>query len=86
MALVFRTNNHYSAVSFDYFALVAHGFYRRSDFHFVFSLFYKNAFLMGVLLRFASPCDSAFGKIVRTHFQLNRVSFDDTNIVHTKFT
>ena len=33
VALVFRANNHNFAVSFNYLALVAHGFNRRSDFH-----------------------------------------------------
>ena len=38
MALVFGTNYHYFSVSFDYFALVAHRFYGRTNFHCYFSL------------------------------------------------
>ena len=33
MALVFRTNHHNLSISLDDLALVAHRFYRRSDFH-----------------------------------------------------
>ena len=33
MALIFGTNYHYFPVSLDNLALVAHGFYGRSDFH-----------------------------------------------------
>ena len=33
MALVFRADNHYFAVSFVNFAFIAHRLYRRSDFH-----------------------------------------------------
>lgn len=40
MALVLGANHHHFAVSFDDFALVAHGLYRRSDFHVCFSLLY----------------------------------------------
>ncbi len=41
MALTLGADYHNSAVSFDYFALVAHRFYRRSDFHCIFSLLIK---------------------------------------------
>ena len=41
MALALGADYHYSAVSFDNFALVAHRFYRRSNFHFSFSLLIK---------------------------------------------
>lgn len=37
VALVLGTDNHYLAVSFNYLALVAHRFYRRSYFHIYFS-------------------------------------------------
>lgn len=39
MTLVFGTNYHYFSVSLDYLALIAHGFYGRSDFHFEFLSF-----------------------------------------------
>ena len=45
MALTFWTNYHNSAVSFDNFALIAHRFYRRSDFHFFFLLVIKTCFV-----------------------------------------
>ena len=64
MALALGTNYHYSAVSFDYFALIAHRFYRRSNFHFLFSLLIS----LFVELRLATPRDSAFRQIVRAHF------------------
>jgi len=83
MALALGTDNHYSAVSFDNFALIAHRFYRRSNFHDIFSLLIKS---ISSRLRLASPRDSAFRQIVRAHFQFYRIPFDDTNIVHTKFT
>ena len=38
MALALGANHHYSAVSLDHFALIAHRFYGRSYFHFIFSL------------------------------------------------
>ncbi len=38
MALVLGTDYHNFAVSLYYFALIAHGFYRRSYFHFFISL------------------------------------------------
>ena len=38
MALALGADHHHSAVSFNNFALVAHRFYRRSDFHFYFLL------------------------------------------------
>lgn len=37
MALVLGTDYHNFSVSLDYFALIAHGFNRWSDFHFVYS-------------------------------------------------
>ena len=84
MALALGADNHYSAVSFDNFALIAHRFYRRSDFHCIFSLLIK--LLQPHCLRLATPRDSAFRQIVRTHFQFHGIAFDDSNIVHTKFT
>ena len=83
MAFALGTNDHYSTVSFDYFALVAHRFYRRSYFHCNFLLDLK---LFKSLLRLATPRDSAFRQIVRAHFQLYRIAFDDSNEIHTKFT
>lgn len=41
MALALGADDHNSTVSFDNFALIAHRFYRRSDFHFLFSLLIK---------------------------------------------
>ena len=41
MALALGADYHNSAVSLDNFALVAHRFYRRSDFHCIFSLLIK---------------------------------------------
>ena len=63
MFLVFRANYHNGSVSFDNFALVTNRFNRRSNFHF------------DILLIFGSPYDTSFGKIVRTHFYLNVVTF-----------
>ena len=57
VALALGADNHYSTVSFDNFALIAHRFYRRSDFHCIFSLLIK---LFAVLLRLATPSDPAF--------------------------
>ena len=41
MALALGADNHNSTVSFNYFALIAHMLYRRSDFHCIFSLLIK---------------------------------------------
>ena len=38
MALALGADNHYSTVSFNNFALIAHRFYRRSNFHCIFLL------------------------------------------------
>ena len=84
VALVLGTNNHYSTVSFNNFALIAHRFYRRSNFHCFFSLF--NKLFSVVLLRLATPRDSAFRQIIRTHFQFYRITFNDSNVIHSKLT
>ena len=83
MALALGADYHYSAVSFDNIALVAQRFYRRSNFHCNFLLDLK---LFKSLLRLATPRDSAFRQIVRAHFQLYRIAFDDSNEIHTKIT
>ena len=44
MALVLGADNHYFAVSFNNFALVAHRFYRRSNFHF--NISFWNSFML----------------------------------------
>ena len=50
MALVFGANDHNFSVSLDDLALVAHGFYGRSDFHDMFtSLFYLSSCPTGPL-------------------------------------
>ena len=41
VALALGADDHYSTVSFDNFALIAHRFYRRSYFHCLFSLLIK---------------------------------------------
>lgn len=41
VALTLGADNHNSAVSLDNFALIAHRFYRRSNFHCIFSLLIK---------------------------------------------
>ena len=81
MALALGANHHHSAVSLDHFALIAHRFYGRSYFHFSFLL---DSFFVKARLRFAAPRDSSFRQIIRTHFKLYGVAFDDTDIVHTK--
>ena len=84
VALALRANHHNSTVSLNHFALIAHGFYRRSNFHTIFSLLIS--LFCRKQLRLATPRDSAFRQIVRAHFQLNRIPFDDSDIIHTKFT
>ena len=85
MALALGADDHNSAVSLDYFALVAHRFYRRSDFHCIFSLLIK-LFYVVCFLRLATPRDPAFRQIVRAHFQFYRIALDDPDIVHSKLT
>ena len=82
MALALGADNHYSAVSLNNFALVAHRFYRRSYFHDSFSLLIK----LFSSLRLITPRDSAFRQIVRAHFQFHRVAFDNSYIIPTKLT
>lgn len=82
VALALGADHHHSAVSLDNFALIAHRFYGRSYFHFSFLLDFS---CMRRALRFAAPRDSSFRQIIRAHFKLHRVAFDDTDIVHAKF-
>jgi len=83
VALALGANYHYSTVSFDYFALIAHRLYRRSYFHYTFSLLIK---LFVVYLRLATPRDSSFRQIVRAHFQFYRIALYDSDVVHTELT
>ena len=69
MAFVFRAYNHNFAFSFYNLAFIAHRFNRWSYFHFFIS-FGKNI----LRLVFASPDYSAFGQIVRTHFEFHAVA------------
>ena len=62
---IFRANNHDFSVTLDNFALVTHGFNRRSNFHTLLQL---------VLV---SPNDATFGQIVRADLHFYRIAFDD---------
>lgn len=130
VALALGANHHHSAVSLDHFALIAHRFYGRSYFHFIFSLmlllcaaafanglhaYYalqnnfrpafriltrdvvlpasaarppvgaQSDFSLSAELRFAPPGDSSLSQIVGTHFEFYGIAFDDSDIIHAKF-
>ena len=67
------TDNHYTTVSLDDFALVAHWLYRCSNLHFY------------ILQLFLTPCDSSASQIIRRQFDLNSVTRQNTNVVHSDF-
>ena len=84
MALVFGADDHNFAVALDDFAFVAHGFDRRSDFHFDFLRIDDCPFGGAKRSALATPGDPALGEIVRAHFQLDGVAGDDADVIHAQ--
>ena len=66
-------DNHDLTLALDDLAFLAHGFYGRSNFHFL-------------NLLFTSPSNPAAGQIVRRHLNRDFVTWENTNVVHPEFT
>lgn len=73
MVGILGADNHYLAVTLDNLALVTHGLNRCSYFH------NKTPLIL------VSVGDSSLGYVVRGHFNLNRVAFQNLNVVHSDF-